>query len=487
MPHILLPISHRVLAPGEHRTDDAREENVHRFSKTLPLIASAALATLGAIGCGSHAPLGYATTTGEGTDAGPGLGTTPGGGPCVNLQCQQAACASGKTTTLTGVVYAPAAAGDPLFNAVVYVPNAPLDPFSPGVACDQCGALASGWPIATTLSDAHGNFRLTDVPAGDNIPLVIQIGRWRKQITIPHVDACNETRVAPTLTHLPRNQSEGDIPHMAIATGAVDPLECVLRKIGIDDGEFTPPSGSGRIHYYVSNGAQMRTPAPAAGDLWNSVDALKRYDMVLLPCEGAPNYKPNDVVQNLIDYTSAGGRVFTTHFGYVWIQGAPPPFSKTAVWSPQTGGLADPLPASVDTTFPKGAALATWMLNFDEGMPLGEVDISEPRHDALIAVPPSQPWITFASPSGGAPSVQQYTFNTPLGTSVDKQCGRVSYSDFHVDHVDESYVTSAPTTFPAECGGTALSSQERILEFMLFDLASCIQKDSEAPHPPPTK
>ena len=53
---------------------------------------------------------------------------------------------------------------------------------------------------------------------------------------------------------MPQNHTQGDIPLIAIATGAVDQVECVLRKTGINDSEFTDPSGYGRINFYTGSG-----------------------------------------------------------------------------------------------------------------------------------------------------------------------------------------------------------------------------------------
>src|SRR5688572_23707691 len=64
-----------------------------------------------------------------------GVNTGSSGGACVGLECQQVACANGGTTSLRGTVMDPSGTV-PLYNAVVYVPNAPLAPFTPGVSCD---------------------------------------------------------------------------------------------------------------------------------------------------------------------------------------------------------------------------------------------------------------------------------------------------------------------------------------------------------------
>jgi hypothetical protein len=74
------------------------------------------------------------------------------------------------------------------------------------------------------------------------------------------------------------------------------------------------------------------------------------------------------------------------------------------------------------------------------------------------------------------------TFNTPVdaGTLADggeaPQCGRVVFSDFHVSA--QALVDGGQNKFPNSCLNNGLSSQEKALEFMLFDLSSCIQKDT---------
>src|SRR5262249_3415964 len=136
-------------------------------------------------------------------------------------------------TTLTGTVNIPAGTL-PLYNAKVFIPAGPVPmPLASGVSCDRCDAIPLAAAYATT--DYNGQFTLTDVPSGQNIPLVISLGKWQRVITLQQeVKDCTTTALDPQLTRLPRNKSEGNIPKIALSTGAADALECLLRtpKLG---------------------------------------------------------------------------------------------------------------------------------------------------------------------------------------------------------------------------------------------------------------
>ena len=179
------------------------------------------------------------------------IGTAASGQTCTGLACQQQTCPGNQTTIISGVVYAPNGT-DPLPNVTVYVPNAAVDAFTAGVSCPVVGAPPSGSPLVGTTSNADGSFVIGNVPVGTNIPLVIVSGRWRRQLVIPSVSACGTTTLPADFAVMPKNQTQGDIPKIAVATGSVDQVECVLRKVGIDDAEFHASSDSSLRRVFIS-------------------------------------------------------------------------------------------------------------------------------------------------------------------------------------------------------------------------------------------
>lgn len=397
---------------------------------------------------------------------------TSGQAGCKNLQCKQVACAGGGKTTVSGTVYAPTPAAygpaDPIYNAIVYVPNGTPEAFKPGATCDKCGTVASGEPLVTALSGANGKFVIENVPVGTDIPLVIQVGRWRRQVKIPKVAECTDTPLDKELTRLPRSKAEGDIPLMAIATSPYDPTECIMRKIGIADEEFTVPSASGRVHIYKGAGATLAgaTP-PASTTLWQTPANLAKYDIVAFPCQtsGGPDAAGRANIQT---YADTGGRVFVTDLSQDVVK-LNTAWAPTANWS-VTGSYTNP--ATIDQTFPKGKALADWLSAIGATPTPGQMNLTGTYARFTSAIAPAQRWVYSATTS------QTYSFNTPVGAAADAQCGRVVYSSFHI-------ASGAGASFPSECTSAPLTAQEKVLEFLLFDLSSCIQKDDTAPVPPP--
>ncbi|WP_394832482.1 carboxypeptidase-like regulatory domain-containing protein [Pendulispora rubella] len=399
----------------------------------------------------------------------------------------QVNCPGTTQTTLRGVVYAPNGTL-PLYNAIVYVPTAAVDPFpTNGVSCNQCSSEVSGKPLVRTTTGTDGSFTLTNVPVGNNIPVVIQLGRWRRQIKVSNVPACQVTNVSPTLTRLPKNKTEGDIPLTALSTGNVDALECLLRKMGIDDSEFSGPSGTGRIRMYQGDtGRDGHQPArPPSGNavsedqLVDSQATINKYDQVLFACEGFHNDETTARKQAVVNYANSGGRVFATHYNYAWLYNQQP-FQSAAQWQVDSDGSdgMDSLTANVDTSFPKGAAFREWLANVDalSSNNPPQVTINEARWDLRGVNSPSQRWLYGED---DARKVEHFTFNMPWNKPADQQCGRVIFSDFHVTNSDTN-----GARFPNHCQSSNISAQEKILMFMLFDLASCIQPD--IPPPPPT-
>ncbi len=402
--------------------------------------------------------------------------------PCLSLGCRVTNCKGGNRTTLTGVVNIPAGTL-PLPNAYVYVPNSTLEPIPAGVSCNRCDAPLSGSPITKTTTDASGRFRLENVPDGLNIPLVIQVGKWRRQVTLSQVDACVDNAVDADLTRLPRSQDEGNIPKIALSTGGADAVECLLRKIGIDDKEFTPEAGSGRVNLYTGQGGTARYDAPLNGGaaftpgptFWDSVENLKQYDVVLHSCEGTPTVANKSIAarQALLEYLSMGGRAFASHYHYVWIEQGPAPMPTVATWN-HRGDLGT-ITADIDISFSRGAALADWLVNVGASTQRGKLPLTQAKADVQVINPSlAERWIHVPAQN----NVQYLAFNAPLGAREEGQCGRMIFTDIHVANGDTS---SSGLSFPSGgCHSTALSPQEKALVYMFFDLSNCLQ-----PIPPP--
>jgi hypothetical protein len=483
---------------------------------------------------GSSGGITLGDSGGGGGSGGKG-GSTGGGGPTCppGLMCN-VACSGKTTTTVTGTVYDPGKR-DPLYNISVYVPAVPLTPLPKGVptgadAC-SCGALFQSGAIVNTSTAVDGTFTLNNVPVGSNVPLVIQVGKWRRQFQID-VKACTDNAQPDKSLSLPNAVASGDtitnMPDIAVSTGEADTLECLMTRIGLPSTEYVAGTGSpGHVHIFSGGDSkgggfgggvgQAEKPAMAGApvsstSLWASQAQLMPYDIVLLSCEGGETYNANPPA--LEAYLNAGGRAFGSHFHYAWFSGpiestqsytAPSDWgTNLATWtadkggdtSGDVGGVIDETLNGSTATFAKGVALDQWLDNLSAlgqgGVPKTELSIYSPRYNATVSAAnkPSQPWITSGK------NTMYFSFDTPVDATpgpdggAPQYCGRAVFSDLHVAG-DPSTMDSSPP--PGGCDTGPLSPQEKALEFMLFDLSSCVipdnvpPPDAGSPLPPPPK
>jgi len=372
-------------------------------------------------------------------------------------------------------------------NVFVFIPTVGIEdfPVGPAARCPGCDDDVSGQPLISTLSTTTGTFQLDDVPAGTT-RLVFQTGRWRREIEV-FVTECSTTSLSRSVTRLPRSRAEGDLPRFALVTGAADPFECLLLKLGIEPSEFTRPDAGGRVQLYVNNGQVLDGGLPPESELLRTPDRLLQYDQVIFPCRGAPVWRSaveRDAIGTFVD---RGGRFFTTHYGYTWMEGQP--FSQTAAWSP-TSQFANNDVVDVITTFPKGAIFGQWLSQVAR-VP-NRVPLVDPRYNVGSVNGSTIAWL--GSPvrrMGPDPQwTAQLTFTTPIDAGVG--CGRVAFSDFHVStnalQVPVPTCTTPPCPaplprppFPENCLRTGFTDQEKVLVYLLFDLSTCAKNDREVP------
>jgi hypothetical protein len=447
----------------------------------------------------------------SGDDAGRGVfGGTDGGtraptcGNGTGWSCAVNASCGGSPTTLTGKVYDPGGT-NPLYNVVVFIPNdaTKLPAITPGTrTCNSCDVSIGDYVTATT-TDATGAFTLTNVPTGKGVPVVVQIGKWRRVVAVDTKN-CAATSIAKGTLRLPRNQAEGSLPQMALLTGGTDNLGCFPVALGLDPKEYSSPHGGGRLDIYqgldsplgitIGNGPGLSSGA--AGDcttascpLWSTKPDLEYYDIVLLACEGSEDTqtKPASAMRAMHDWLDEGGKVFATHFQYTWFKNNPnADLQGTATWL----GTSNAFGAgnyAVDTSFPKGKTFNDWLANVG-ALTNGTIALNAVAASVSSVSAPTSRWIY---DNGTAPPNTKYlSFGTPVGGlapsadagEVGKQyCGKAVFSDLHAG--------GAPAgDIPMACAGGTLDPQLDALEFLFFDLSACVQDDSQpVQHLPPPK
>ncbi|HEX6273012.1 MAG TPA: hypothetical protein VFZ53_08230 [Polyangiaceae bacterium] len=462
---------------------------------------------------------------------GPTTCVTGGAGVCPVCSGIPDCSMAAQKTMLTGRVITPgrddanAANQVGVPNATVYLlrtPNVADLPAIPtgipmgGTSCDRCEDQNLGPVLAGAITDATGAFTIEEyIPVGVEVLLVVKVGRFRRAttLTLPASAACQTTALPTTLpdnpTRLPRNMTDGlavNIPRIAVTTGHIDAMECVLEKMGLSHAEFANPGGAERVNLYrggpttgtpAGTGARMDDSTPHANTLYGDAAALQSYDLVIADCEGEDwdeEFTERDASgANVREFVNRGGRMFASHWSYSWLadNGMDPydPMNEVATglgpaatWtaggqssSMGTGAISVGRPAAS----PRIQNFADWMVNERvTAAPDYTFSVIDPRNQNTGLGTSSEEFVY--RQDGNNMSVQQFSFNTPYGAPATAACGRVAYSAFHVS-ASSGGMDFTDAIFPMHCTGD-LTNQEKVLLYMLFDLGACI---GDEPPPPP--
>ncbi len=370
---------------------------------------------------------------------------------------QDAAC----NTSISGKVFAPNGTL-PLYGVTVYVPGQRPPPFTEGVQCGSCENDLPGGVLTRAESGPDGSFRLDNVPPGSVAQVIVTTGKWRRIVEVP-VSQCGENTLPDGTFRLPRNKSEGEIPRIAMVTGGFDSLACIFTKMGIDPNEFGDASSSDkRVVFYNGAGGASPGAAQPSTALWANLDEMKKFDAVINSCEGSEHPENKTAPDVMRQYADLGGRIFGTHYHYLWQKSLIPEWLPTATW----GNGSSATPDLVDTTHPKGMALAEWLVNVGASTTLGQVPgLTQKTLNAVGIGPKTTRWLYG---SGTPPTVHYLSFDTPVAADDDNKCGRVVYAGMHISQSTNTVNAS----FPAGCSAT-LEPDEKMLIFLLFDLGSC--------------
>jgi hypothetical protein len=376
-------------------------------------------------------------------------------------------CNDGKAAVITGRVMSPS--GElPLGGVAVYVPGATVDSLPNGTGCWRC-ASAYAAPLALAITDADGRFEIDNAPVGDKVTLVVQTGKWQRKLALEVLD-CTENAAPEADTRLPRKQSEGNLPAIALVSGGEDTLECLLRKLGIDDSEFAFATDTGRVRLYQAKGgiAQLDGVADSAltpaATLWSDAEKLSVFDLVLLGSEGDQNAaaKPSGALVAMHGYAAAGGRLLVQHFQNYFLSAGSEDVSGIATYSAQAD-LAEPFTVSVDEGSARGKALADSLVAADAQSTRGKLSVSQGKNSVTAVKPPALRLLYGAAPA----TVQAFSVDLPYG-GAEPTCGRVTETELLTASGD------SVADFPTGCTSTTLSAQERALAYLIFDLGACL-------------
>lgn len=245
---------------------------------------------------------------------------------------------------------------------------------------------------------------------------------------------------------------------------------------------------------------------------------MDEFSGVLLPCD-------SDVLQgssyttwkaNLSSYLRSGGRVFMNHLtGEEFLRDGPSPLNGGTVttwqnWADPSNGSLSYARGWIPIPTPSQATFSAWMSNVG-GSPDGAqwMRSDDPKRHALAPGAASTEWVAGRSDnawngtrtnddyalsfsfetgvSGGATTVGRDS--SVVNCGVQGGTGRVIFNGMHVSQARmPNYPTRNNNLFPTSCSTSALTSEEKALEYQFFQLSACTVSGAPplplAPAPP---
>lgn len=392
---------------------------------------------------------------------------------------------------ISGVVTAPNGE-DPIPGAVVYLARSRPAPQPEGVSCDRCELPPD--VLAFSVSDARGRWSfIRGVNESGSFFLVVQKGRFRRVVPF-EATACAPRALPPAMTKLPGSSAEGEIPRILVASGTTDAqamrpsgedwtyddIARVLRRIGLTEFDRSEPCRR------ATNTTDITQTATCPfGSILADPARLRRYNLVVAPC-GALGFNhswqvldhaPNRViVRNVSAWLEQGGRLYTSDTAYGLLARSAPSLVTFAGGTTLAANGRDPANIGFGASPPAGRtytgrvvdpSLRSWLsdrgaLAMDNSVQLTGfispwVAIDSVPMSTQVTVDGEVEWFT------GMMGVTMPAGRRPLTIRADVPggCGRVLFSSYEVDNR-----TASPTA--------PLTAQERVLEYMVFELGGCL-------------
>ena len=184
--------------------------------------------------------------------------------------------------------------------------------------------------------------------------------------------------------------------------------------------------------------------------------------------------------QALHDWLDEGGKVFATHFHYTWFQNGPADFQGVANWKGYSLGTGTCNNCAIDTTFQGGRDFDAWLKDAGalSGTGINLTGVADSV--GTVAAGTTNRWIY----DPNSTDTKYLSFNTPIG-GLPADGGR------REGVLRQGRLHGPPRrrrTLRRRAGllqeATALSAQEKALEYLFFDLSACV-RDESTPTPIP--